>query len=111
GLGSERRSAGSRPEGQEVRDARPLHDSRRHARCGRTISGMSVSRSSGLDFLDDAAMEAFHSAAPFGPPPPGLLGNEGTVTFPFGFYGEAPGTPPRCRPAEGTEGSPGGVSS
>src|SRR5262249_18363705 len=30
------------------------------------ISGMSVSRSSGLDFLDDAAMEAFHRAAPFG---------------------------------------------
>jgi TonB family protein len=62
------------------------------------ISALRVSRTSGLAFLDDAAIEAFRRAAPFGPPPPGLLGKDGTVVFPFGFYLEVGAAPHRCRP-------------
>ena len=70
------------------------------------ISAMKVERTSGLAFLDEAAMDAFRRAAPFEPPPPGLLRAEGTVQFPFGFYMEAAHGPPRCRPrAEDTNAS------
>jgi len=68
------------------------------------ISALRVSRTSGLAFLDDAAIEAFRRTAPFGPPPPGLLGKNGTVVFPFGFYLEAAGAPHRCRPVGGKPG-------
>jgi len=46
---------------------------------------MRLSRSSGLDFLDEAAMDAFRRAA-----------KDGTVLFPFGFYLEHP-VPPSQR--------------
>jgi len=62
------------------------------------ISTMTLRRTSGLAFLDEAAMDAIRRAAPFEPPPPGLLRADGTVQFPFGFYMESPGSPPRCRP-------------
>jgi len=62
------------------------------------ISAMTVRRSSGLAWVDDAALDAMRRAAPFGAPPPGLLGADGTFSFPFGFYVEAAGTPPGCRP-------------
>ena len=71
------------------------------------ISAMTVRRSAGLAWVDDAALDAMRRAAPVGAPPPGLLGADGTLgllgadgtfSFPFGFYVEAAGTPPRCRP-------------
>jgi TonB family protein len=75
------------------------------------ISAMTVRRSSGLAFLDEGAMDAMRRAAPLGAPPPGLLGPNGTVQFPFGFYMEVPGSPPRCRPNAGTSAVQAGNSS
>jgi TonB family protein len=57
---------------------------------------MELVRSSGVGFLDEEAMDSFRRAAPFEAPPAGVLRPDGTVRFPFGFYMEAPGTPPRC---------------
>ncbi len=45
-----------------------------------------VSRSCGLDFLDLEAVRAFERAQPFPNPPPGLLDEDGTVQFTFGFF-------------------------
>jgi len=44
----------------------------------------SVQRSSGIDFLDGAAIAAFRAAQPFGPPPQTLV-KDGKVTFNFGL--------------------------
>ena len=44
-----------------------------------------VQQSSGVPFLDDAGISAVQHAAPFAPPPPRLVGKEGTITFPFKF--------------------------
>lgn len=46
----------------------------------------SVARSSGLDFLDSTAVDAFQRAQPFANPPPGLADNHGEIVFTFGFY-------------------------
>ncbi len=50
-----------------------------------------VVKGSGVDFLDDEAIRAFKAAAPF-PNPPGVLrGDDGNITFNFGFYFEIDG--------------------
>ena len=49
------------------------------------LKDIQVQRSSGVDFLDEAAIVSFRRAQPFPNPPPGLMGPNGTVTFPFGF--------------------------
>ena len=57
------------------------------------VKDITVQRSSGVDFLDEAAVVSFRRAQPFPNPPPGLMGKDGTVTFPFGFYLETGGRP------------------
>lgn len=52
-----------------------------------------VEKSSGLDFLDLEAIKAFERAQPFPNPPPGLLANDQTVRFQFGFFLELSGRP------------------
>jgi len=44
-----------------------------------------VARSSGLNFLDQTALDAVGSAQPFDSPPPELLGEDGLLRFTFGF--------------------------
>lgn len=45
-----------------------------------------VEKSSGLDFLDLEAIASFERAQPFPNPPPGLLKDDSTVQFQFGFF-------------------------
>lgn len=52
-----------------------------------------VEKSSGLDFLDVEAIRAFERAQPFPNPPPGLLADDQTVRFQFGFMLELSGQP------------------
>jgi len=48
-----------------------------------------VERSSGLDFLDSVAVQAFYRAQPFVNPPRGLADERGEIVFAFGFTFEA----------------------
>ncbi|HVV87910.1 MAG TPA: TonB family protein [Kofleriaceae bacterium] len=41
---------------------------------------------SGISYLDDEAIRAFHAAGPFPNPPPALVDESGTITFTFGFH-------------------------
>jgi len=50
-----------------------------------------VVKGSGADFLDDEAIRAFKVAAPFPNPPAVLRGDDGNITFNFGFYFEIDG--------------------
>jgi len=50
-----------------------------------------VSRSSGLDFLDQTAIDAVQKAQPFPNPPQALVDSRGEISFPFGFYVEVGG--------------------
>lgn len=50
------------------------------------LTGVEVAQSSGLDFLDREAIDAFRRAQPFPNPPQGLIGGAQTFTFPFGFH-------------------------
>lgn len=52
-----------------------------------------VEKSSGLDFLDLEAIQAFERAQPFPNPPPGLLARDETIRFQFGFFLELTGRP------------------
>jgi len=52
-----------------------------------------VEKSSGLDFLDLEAVQAFERAQPFPNPPPGLIAADQTVRFQFGFFFELSGRP------------------
>jgi TonB family protein len=52
-----------------------------------------VEKSSGLDFLDLEAVQAFERAQPFPNPPAGLVAADQTVRFQFGFYLEMSGRP------------------
>jgi TonB family protein len=47
---------------------------------------LGVEQSCGVDFLDQAAMEAFRKAEPFVNPPRGLADANGEIRFTFGFY-------------------------
>ena len=51
-----------------------------------SVSDLAVEKSSGVDFLDDEAMQAFKRSQPFPNPPSGLLDQEGQIKFSFGFY-------------------------
>jgi TonB family protein len=52
-----------------------------------------VEKSCGLDFLDLEAIQSFERAQPFPNPPPGLVQNDTSVKFSFGFFLEMSGTP------------------
>jgi TonB family protein len=49
------------------------------------IKDVKVQSSSGVDFLDRVAVDAFKKAERFPNPPAGLLGDQGVVTLPFAF--------------------------
>ena len=51
-----------------------------------SLKEIDVSQSSGVEFLDKVAMDAFKSAQPFPNPPKGLMDKNGEITFNFGFY-------------------------
>ena len=51
-----------------------------------TITEIRVARTSGLDFLDQTAIDAFEKAQPFVNPPPGLADARGDIRFTFGFH-------------------------
>ncbi len=50
------------------------------------ITDIRVARTSGLDFLDQTAIDAFEKAQPFVNPPPGLADARGDIRFTFGFH-------------------------
>jgi len=56
------------------------------------LKDVDVTRSSGLDFLDEEAVAAFQKAQPFPRPPPGMM-TGGLVVFDFSFYLDMGGTP------------------
>ncbi|MBN2494097.1 MAG: energy transducer TonB [Deltaproteobacteria bacterium] len=60
------------------------------------LTEVSVARSSGVKFFDDVAVRSFHDASPFPNPPQGLVGDDGSIRFQFGFYFEI-GERPRIR--------------
>jgi TonB family protein len=49
------------------------------------LASVRVAESSGLDFLDDAAVQAFRQAQPFPNPPQGIVEADGTIRFNFQF--------------------------
>ena len=57
------------------------------------VKEISVQKSSGIDFLDLAAIASFEKAQPFPNPPPGLVTADATVQFTFGFFLEMGGSP------------------
>jgi TonB family protein len=60
------------------------------------LSDVTVARSSGVGFLDDEAVQAFQLASPFPNPPQGLLEDDGSIRFQFGFFFEI-GDRPKIR--------------
>ncbi len=52
------------------------------------LKDVDVSQSSGVEFLDKVALDAFRAAQPFPNPPKGLIDKNGEITFNFGFYVE-----------------------
>jgi len=56
-----------------------------------TLTDVRVARSSGLDFLDQTAVDAFQKAQPFPNPPQGLVDGRGEISFQFGFILETGG--------------------
>ena len=48
-------------------------------------------QSSGVDFLDDEAIDAFKKAAPFPNPPKDLVESDGQIHFNFAFIFELSG--------------------
>jgi TonB family protein len=59
---------------------------------GGVLRDVSVVKSSGLDFLDRTAVDAFQRAQPFSNPPQGLADSRGEIVFTFGFYLETGGS-------------------
>jgi TonB family protein len=55
------------------------------------LAGWTVRQSSGVDFLDDEAIEAFRRAAPFPNPPKDLVESDGKIHFNFAFIFELSG--------------------
>ncbi|MCX7944406.1 MAG: energy transducer TonB [Deltaproteobacteria bacterium] len=53
-----------------------------------SLKDVNVSQSSGVEFLDKIAIDAFKAAQPFPNPPKGLIDENGEITFNFGFYVE-----------------------
>jgi TonB family protein len=59
-----------------------------------SLANLTLQTPSGVEFLDDEAMEAFKQAQPFPNPPPQLVdGGSGMIDFSFGFYLEISGAP------------------
>ena len=54
------------------------------------LADIKVARSSGVDFLDRLAVDAFQHSQPFGPPPAGLADEKGRYRFTFGFRIDGP---------------------
>lgn len=52
---------------------------------GGAVKNIQVARSSGVDFLDRAAVDAFYAAQPFPAPPAQLARDDGLFVIPFGF--------------------------
>ncbi|BDG08117.1 hypothetical protein AMPC_12300 [Anaeromyxobacter paludicola] len=50
------------------------------------LKDVQVHKSSGVDFLDRVALDAFRKASPFVNPPPGMVDQHGEIRFGFGFY-------------------------
>jgi TonB family protein len=57
-----------------------------------TLANVALEQASGVEFLDDEAIEAFKQAQPF-PNPPLQLVDQGTINFRFGFLFELSGAP------------------
>jgi TonB family protein len=57
------------------------------------LQNVAVWQPSGLDFLDDEALDAFKQAAPFPNPPRQLIEANGTINFGFGFLFDLNGPP------------------
>ncbi|HXT97333.1 MAG TPA: energy transducer TonB [Polyangia bacterium] len=57
------------------------------------LGNVAVYQPSGLDFLDDEAVEAFKEAAPFPNPPRQLIEANGLINFGFGFLFDLNGPP------------------
>jgi TonB family protein len=57
------------------------------------LGNVAVYQPSGLDFLDDEAVEAFKEAAPFPNPPRQLIEGNGLINFGFGFLFDLNGPP------------------
>lgn len=57
------------------------------------VKDIYVEKSCGLDFLDLEAIRSFERAQPFPNPPPGLMANDSSVRFSFGFFLEMGGGP------------------
>jgi TonB family protein len=58
-----------------------------------SLAKISIMHPSGLDFLDDLAIEAFKEAQPFPNPPQKLVDRSGVIDFQFGFFFELSGAP------------------
>ena len=52
------------------------------------IERIGIVKKAGADFLDEEAWRAFRAAGPFPNPPEGLIGEDGRITFEFGFLFE-----------------------
>ncbi len=50
-----------------------------------SLQGLTVRKSCGVEFLDEAALQAFRKAQPFLNPPPGMVDTQGQIKFSFGF--------------------------
>jgi TonB family protein len=59
-----------------------------------TLANVALEMPSGIEFLDDEAIEAFKQAQPFPNPPKQLVDNaSGLINFRFGFFFELSGSP------------------
>ncbi len=58
-----------------------------------SLRDVHVEKSSGVDFLDEAAIAAFQKSQPFPNPPPGLVDKDNAIRFQFGFMLEFGGGP------------------
>jgi outer membrane biosynthesis protein TonB len=56
-----------------------------YLRADGSLDRVAIDCSSGLDFLDNLAVEAFEKALPFVNPPSGMVGDTGLINFGFGF--------------------------
>jgi TonB family protein len=57
------------------------------------LSNVALALPSGLEFLDDEAIQAFKEAGPFPNPPRQLVESNGTINFGFGFLFDLNGAP------------------
>jgi TonB family protein len=58
-----------------------------------SLANVALENPSGIEFLDDEAIEAFKQAQPFPNPPKQLVESTGLIEFKFGFFFELSGSP------------------